>query len=140
MKTLWTIAIFGAACIGFTACTMQPEGLSVKPVIKQGVSTSLKEAQYVRLIPAGTNIPFHVNVTGNAFAQSLEKVFFVVLKHDTYVYGNTERNNNVWVSHDKKNWYSIDEAFDGEMYFAIESTPENSSIHFSLEANRKIKE
>jgi len=139
MKRIVNGLVSGAALIALSACTTQPKGLSSKPVLKQGVSTSAKTMQYVKLIPAGSQVPFYVTVKGNAFKNTVKENIPLILKHDLYVYGDTNVNETIWVSHDRKHWYTVDEAFEGELSFTIHTTPKESSLNFSLQADRKIE-
>jgi len=137
MKRIVTTLISGVTLIALSACTTQPNGLSVKPIVVKGTDTSLKPLQYVELIPAGSTVPFYINIKGDTFKKELKENIPLILKHDLYVYGNTKADETIWVSHDKKHWYTVDEAFKGEMSFTIEHTIKESSLNFSLKADRR---
>ncbi len=137
MKNIVNILVSGVALIALNACATQPDGLSVKPVVKTGTDTSLNPKQYVQLIPAGSNIPFYVSIKGDTFKKEVKENIPLILKHDLYLYGNTTTNETIWVSHDRKHWYTVDEAFKGEMSFTLEHTNKGSSVNFSLKADRR---
>ncbi len=137
MKNIVNILVSGVALMALSACTTQPDGLSIKPVVKTGANTSLNPKQYVQLIPAGSNIPFNVNIKGDTFKKDVKESIPLTLKHNLYVYGNTTTNETIWVSHDRKHWYTVDEAFKGELSITIEHTIKGSSVNFSLKADRR---
>lgn len=133
----------GLALLGFTACTTQPNMLkdaSKMPVVLHGKKHTMQNEEFITHIPAGTSIPFSIKVNGDVFMQSVEKSFFVKLKQDTYLYG--ENNNysdifNLWVSHDKKHWKTLNDTYKGSMALAVKVTHEDAAIDLGFEANRK---
>ena len=137
MKNIVKIVASSVTLMALSACTTQPDGLSVKPVVKTGADTTLNPKQYVQLIPAGSNIPFHVSIKGDTFKKEVNENIPLILKHNLYVYGNTTGDETIWVSHDRKHWYTVDEAFRGEMSFTIEHTTKGTSLNFGLKADRR---
>lgn len=137
MKRIATVLLTSIILISLSACATQPNGLSTKPIVQRGSDINLKPTQYVELIPAGSKVPFYINIKGNAFKKEVKENIPLILQHDLYIYGNTKTDETIWVSHDRKHWYTVDEAFKGQMSFTIEHTIKESSLNFSLEADRR---
>ena len=143
MKRIVANIVLGLALLDFTACTTQPNILndtSKIPVVLQGKKHTMQNREFITLIPAGTSIPFKVKVNGGVFMQSVEKIFPVILKQDTYIYG--AKNNysdmfNLWISYDKKNWKTMDETYKGSLGLEVKVTQEESSINLDFTADRK---
>ena len=117
-----------------------PREVSNMPVVLHGEKHNLKNTEFITLVPAGTSIPFNVKVNGDVFVQSVEKIFPVILKQDTYLYGQNSNDADIfklWVSYDKKNWKTMDATYKGSWALKVKVTHEKAQIDLGFEANNK---
>ena len=139
MKKTVTALVSAVVLVVISGCAIQPQGLSDMPVIKEGMTTDIKHQDYVKLIPEGSKIPFYINVEGDAFKSATKEKILLTLNHELYVYGDTNTSETIWVSHNKKDWNTIDEVFEGQISLTIDSNISESSLNLSLEVNRKFE-
>jgi len=143
-KVLSTIGL-GLTIMSFTACATKPEGLSKMPVVVQGKTSKTPLTKRITLVPAGTSIPVNITIKGDVFTEDVKKIIPVVLKNNTYFYSSLKdiQTANAYekflVSYDKKRWVTLDEAFSGQLQFAVEITDEKSAINLSFQANQKVE-
>lgn len=141
-KTVINLTL-GLALIGFTACATQPNILkeaSKMPVVLHGEKHKIKNAEFITLIPAGTAIPFSIKVDGNVFMKRVEKTFPIRLKQDTYLYGVNNNDAdifNLWVSHDKKHWKTLNDTYKGSMALEVKVTHEKTAIDLGFVVNNE---
>ena len=144
MKRIIAPVALGITLLGFTACTTQPDILkdtSKIPVVMFGEKHIVNNNAFITRIPAGTAIPFNVHIEGDVFVQNVTKTFPVKLKQDTYLYYGKNYNNttlyNLWVSHDKKHWKTMDEMYKGAISSQVSVTQEKASIDLGFKAMNK---
>lgn len=143
MNKILSVALFGFGFFGITACVTQPN-MPMKyenmPVVLYGNKSKVKNSNFITFIPSGTKIPFNLEVKGNVFRENVKKSFPVILKDDTYFYSDIVKNpkeGNLWISYDKKHWYTMEEAFNGMIGLGVDMQHDSASISLGFEANRK---
>ena len=143
MKQTAIAMTLGFALLGLSACTTQPEILndtSKVPVVQRSKVDTTHYKEFIILMPAGTEIAFNAKVHGDAFMKNVKKTFMLKLKRDTYMYVADSDNPdaaNLWVSHDKKHWKTLMDAYEGTLSLNVDVTAKDASIDLDFEANSK---